>query len=167
MDTWSKTDMFCSLLHSDHPAGGPLDHDLRHPLRLLLRHQAARGRVQGRGGKGQPDDDATIAYDDNAAADDVVIVSESLLARSGESDENMRIWDGEAIYRFFLPGRRRQIAVASKRFVFCESERGKLTSCLRGNARKARTYWAGARTMFESEYFLPVLSCQKFLRHSR
>ena len=41
--------MFCSPLHSDHPAGGPPDHDLRHPLRLLLRHQAAPGRLGARG----------------------------------------------------------------------------------------------------------------------
>ena len=128
---------YSSLNNSDHPAGGPPDHDLRHPLRLLLRHQAARGRVQGRGGKGQPDHDDD--YDD-ATDDDDVVRSESLQARS---DENMRIWDGEAIYRFFLPGRRRQIAVASKRFVFCESEReGEVDFMPQGECKES-TYLLG------------------------
>ena len=93
-----KKQICCSSPNSDHPAGRPPDHDLRHPLRLLVRHQAARGRVEGGGGQGEGEDgdhrgdqrDGGGAHgsdDGAAAADDVVVNRDFAPISDGRSDE--------------------------------------------------------------------------------
>lgn len=83
--------------NSDHPPGRPLDHDLRHPLRLLVRHQAARGRVENGGGQGEGEDgdhcgdqrDSSVdGSNDGAAADHDDVVNRDF---APSPDEVMRV----------------------------------------------------------------------------